>query len=236
MNFLDILVSLVVLVILEIILGIDNLIFLSLFTQKLPTQYRRKARKFGLMFAWITRLILLFFAVWIIHLSEPIFHILDWSVSPRSLFLLFGGVFLIAKATEEIHDEVGGTKVFPKIVAQETVSFFRVVLQVGLMDIIFSLDSILTAVGLTAHFWVMAAAITIAIAVMIVAAEFVSGIIRKYPTIKMLALCFLMLIGMVLIADGFSFHIPRGYVYFAMGFSLLVEWLNLFKRARKGKK
>lgn len=237
MGFFDILISLIVLVILEIILGIDNLIFLSILTQKLPTHYRRKARRLGLMVAWISRLVLLFFAIWIVHLQKPIFHFLDWSVSPRDLFLLLGGVFLIAKATEEIHGEVANEKFAPKTLAGgNSVQFFRVVLQIGMLDIIFSFDSILTAVGLTEHFWVMASAITIAIAVMIYAAEFVTEIIRKYPTIKMLALSFLILIGMVLIADGFSFHIPRGYVYFAMGFSLSVETLNLYKRSKQRRK
>lgn len=232
----DILISLVALIVLEIILGIDNLVFLSILTQKLPVGERRKARRWGLMFAWITRLLLLFVAAWLITMSRPFFSIAHLSFSIRDLFLLIGGAFLIAKATEEIHHEVGEDKSHEQEAIPKSAKFGQIVFQVGLMDIIFSFDSILTAVGLTPHFWVMAAAITCAIGVMIFASEPISYFIQKYPTVKMLALSFLILIGMVLVADGFSFHIPRGYVYFAMGFSLGVEALNLVKRSRRQQK
>lgn len=233
MSIFDILLSLFALILLEIILGIDNLVFLSILTQKLPISQRRKARRWGLMFAWVTRLLLLFLAVWLITMTRPLFYIFHWGFSVRDIFLFVGGAFLIAKATDEIHHEVGDTKLQDQVLASRASSLKQVVLQVGLMDIIFSFDSILTAVGLTPHFWVMAAAITCAIIVMIYASEPISYLIQKYPTVKMLALSFLMLIGMVLVADSFSFHIPRGYVYFAMGFSLAVEMLNLLRRSRR---
>lgn len=236
MDILDITLSLMALVVLEIILGVDNLVFLSILTEKLPRAQRKKARRWGLTFAWVTRLILLASAVWLVKLTKPLMTFGELDFSIRDLFLLLGGGFLIAKATQEIHlevtDEIDDLMDSPNGV----VSFRSVVIQVALMDIIFSLDSVLTAVGLTHIYWVMALAITIAILVMIFASESVSHFIEKHPTIKMLALSFLILIGMVLVADAFSFHVPRGYIYFAMGFSLGVEALNLFKRARNKKK
>lgn len=235
MGVFELLVSLLALIILEIILGIDNLVFLSILTEKLPLIERRRARRWGLMFAWVTRLLLLGSAMWIVNMTHPLFSVGQWTFSVRDLFLCAGGAFLIAKATEEIHGEVSPDELIELSAPKRSHRFWRVVIQVGLMDIIFSLDSILTAVGLTSHFWVMAAAITIAIAVMIYASEPVSYFIQKHPTIKMLALSFLILIGMVLVADGFSFRIPRGYVYFAMGFSLGVESLNLVRRSRRRK-
>ncbi|CEK10638.1 TerC family protein [Legionella hackeliae] len=238
MDILDIVLSLSALTILEIVLGIDNLVFLSILTEKLPKEQRRKARRWGLAFAWITRLILLASAVWLAKLTTPLFSIGEFHLSGRDLFLLGGGLFLIAKATQEIHYEVGESPIedLTKPHGNKAITFKGVVIQVALMDIIFSLDSVLTAVGLTSHFWVMAAAITCAILVMVYASEPVSRFIDKHPTIKMLALSFLILIGMVLVADSFSFHIPRGYIYFAMGFSLGVEALNLLRRSRQHKR
>lgn len=235
MDVLEIFLSLTALIILEIILGVDNLVFLSILTEKLPKVQRKKARQWGLTFAWVTRLLLLASAVWIIKLSTPFIHIgtLDYSI--RDLFLLIGGGFLITKATQEIHDEVGGEDELKKTQVISA-TFKGVVVQVALMDIIFSLDSVLTAIGLTSKLWVMALAITVAIGVMIYASESVANFIDRFPTIKMLALSFLILIGMVLVADSFSFHIPRGYVYFAMGFSLTVESLNLLRRSRRLKR
>lgn len=233
MEYIDILSSLVALIILEIVLGIDNLVFLSILTEKLPREQRRSARRWGLIFAWVTRLLLLASAVWLAKLSYPLFTIADLPISIRDIFLFIGGAFLIAKATQEIHHEVGESETEVSRNEGKKITFRGVVIQVALMDIIFSLDSVLTAIGLTSIFWVMALAITCAILVMIYASEPVSQFIDKHPTIKMLALSFLILIGMVLIADSFSFHIPRGYVYFAMGFSLSVEGLNHLKRARK---
>ena len=235
MNIFDILVSLAALIVLEIILGIDNLVFLSILTERLPVELRRRARRWGLMFAWVTRLILLLTAFFLVKMTYPLFSIYQWSFSVRDLFLFIGGVFLIAKATEEIHAEVGEESPHAILTARRPQQLSRVILQIGLMDIVFSFDSILTAVGLTSHFWVMASAITIAIMVMISASEAVAHFIHKYPTVKMLALSFLILIGMVLVADSFAFHIPRAYVYFAMGFSLGVEALNVLKRSRRQK-
>ena len=235
MELLDIIVSLLALILLEIILGIDNLVFLSILTEKLPKEERRRARRWGLSFAWITRLILLASAVWIAKLSHPLFSLGEFSFSIRDLFLLMGGMFLIGKATQEIHNDVEKDTVTFSEFTSPMVTFKAVVIQVALMDVIFSLDSVLTAIGLTSRFWVMALAITLAILVMIYASEAVSKCIEKHPTLKMLALSFLILIGMVLIADSFSFHVPRGYVYFAMGFSLGVEALNMMKRQHRKK-
>ena len=233
MEFLDSALGLLALIILEIILGIDNLVFLSILTEKLPKEQRKQARRWGLTFAWMTRLMLLASAVLIVKLTRPLFAVAGFSFSIRDLFLFAGGSFLIAKATQEIHDEVGEEEELQNEFGKPSSTFKRVVAQVALMDIIFSLDSVLTAVGLTNNFWVMASAITLAILVMIYASEPVSHFIEKHPSIKMLALSFLILIGMVLVADGFGFHVPRGYIYFAMGFSLAVESLNLIKRSRR---
>lgn len=235
MDLLDILASLLALIILEIVLGIDNLVFLSILTEKLPTEQRKSARRWGLTFAWITRLLLLGSAVWLVKLTRPLLSIGQFSFSARDIFLFLGGAFLIAKATQEIHQEVSDSTVSPIQPKNKLVTFKKVVLQVAIMDIVFSLDSVLTAIGLTNRFWVMALAITCAILVMIYASEWVSRFIDKHPTVKMLALSFLILIGMVLIADGFSFHIPRAYVYFAMSFSLGVEMLNLLRQRRRKK-
>lgn len=236
MDMFEIAVSLLTLVIIEIILGVDNLIFLIILASKLPKAQQKKARQVGLTVAWVTRLILLFSAVWIATLNKPIFHLADFGFSGRDLFLLLGGIFLIAKATREIHFEMIHNYDVLDEVKIKGGTFKSVVFQIGLMDIIFSLDSVLTAVALTKLFWVMATAITIAIIVMIVVSEPVGKFIEKNPTIKMLALSFLILIGTVLIADGFHFHIPRGYVYFAITFSLTVEALNLLKRNKVNNK
>ncbi|KTD21051.1 TerC family protein [Legionella londiniensis] len=236
MELLEIFLSLLALIILEIILGVDNLVFLSILTEKLPKEQRKKARQWGLTFAWMTRLLLLASAVWIVKLKTPFIILGEFSFSVRDLFLLLGGGFLIAKATQEIHIEVGNVEEELRELGAVSTSFRSVVIQIAIMDIIFSLDSVLTAIGLTTRFWVMAFAITCAILVMIYASEPVSHFIEKHPTVKMLALSFLILIGMVLVADSFAFHVPRGYVYFAMGFSLGVESLNLLKQARRKKK
>lgn len=233
MEIVDIVMSLAALIILEIVLGIDNLVFLSILTEKLPKELRRSARRWGLMFAWVTRLILLASAVWLAKLTHPLISWSEFSFSIRDIFLFAGGAFLIGKATQEIHGEVVELASHQGGVSSRRVTFNKVVAQVAIMDIVFSLDSVLTAIGLTSRFWVMATAISVAIWVMIFASEPVSEFIDKHPTIKMLALSFLILIGMVLVADAFSFHIPRGYVYFAMGFSLGVEALNHLKRSRQ---
>lgn len=232
----DIIASLLALVVLEIILGIDNLVFLSIMADKLPPEQRSLGRRVGLSLAWVTRLILLAFAFLLVKLTSPLFIIGEFAFSIRDLFLLLGGAFLMAKATQEIHADINIIEGEEDVSATSGASsnqFLTVVIQIAIMDIVFSFDSVLTAIGLTHLYWIMALAITIAILVMIFASDVVSHFIEKHPTIKMLALSFLIMIGMVLIADGLSFHIPRGYVYFSMAFSLGVESLNLIKRKRK---
>ena len=225
--------SFITLSILEIVLGIDNLVFLAIVTQRLPKHQQKRARKLGLTLAWVTRLLLLASALWISRLTTPLFTLSSFEFTGRDIFLIAGGMFLLAKSTQEIHTEMEpeehATNVLPKFS-----SMWLVVTQIAILDIIFSIDSVLTAIGLTQHFWLMAAAITIAIIAMICASEPLSLFVEKHPTVKMLALSFLILIGMVLIADGFHTHIPRGYVYFAMAFSLFVEVLNLVRKKRKG--
>lgn len=230
--FFDIVLSLLTLTILEVVLGIDNLVFLSIISQKLPKHLRKKARQIGLTLAWVTRLVLLASAVWLTKLTRPLIVVFNLSLSGRDIFLLAGGIFLLAKATQEIHNELEPVSNGHTISAKYA-SFGMVITQIALLDIIFSLDSVLTAIGLTQRFWIMAVAITIAIIAMVFASEPLSKFVEKHPTIKMLALSFLILIGMVLVADAFQYHIPRGYIYFAMGFSLFVEILNLVNRKRK---
>ena len=235
MEWIDGILSLLALIILEIILGIDNLVFLSILTERLPKEKRKRARRWGLSFAWLTRLALLASAVWLVKLTHPFLTMGALNLSIRDLFLLSGGAFLIVKATQEIHREMEGYEEPIAMNKKESASikFQKVVLQVALMDIIFSLDSVLTAIGLTNQFWVMAFALSIAIVVMIWASEPVSLFIERHPTIKMLALSFLILIGTVLVADGLAFHVPRAYIYFAMGFSLGVESLNLIRHKKQ---
>lgn len=229
----DILLSLITLTILEIVLGIDNLIFLSIISQKLPTlEQQKRARRIGLTLAWAIRLILLAAAIWITKLTYTLFTLFGMTFSWRDLFLLVGGLFLLTKATQEIHDELEPSS---KTVIKKAKPFVIVVVQITILDMIFSLDSVLTAIGLTKRFWLMAVAITIAILMMIFASEPLSRFIKRYPTVRMLALSFLILIGTTLIADSFKFDIPRGYIYFAMAFSLMIESLNILKRKYKRK-
>lgn len=236
MNFyVDIVLSLVTLTILEIVLGIDNLVFLAIITQKLPKNKQRNARQMGLTLAWISRLLLLASAVWMVKLTSPLFTLFGMDFSGRDIFLLVGGIFLLAKGTQEIHNELEPKDDAFNPLAYKSGQFAWVVLQIAIIDIIFSLDSVLTAIGLTQQFSLMATAITLAIIAMLFASEPLSRFIERHPTIKMLALSFLLLIGMVLIADSFKFHIPRGYIYFAMGFSMFIEFLNLVRRKRKRK-
>lgn len=230
-EILDITLSLATLTILEIILGIDNLIFIAIISQKLPQNRQKKARQVGLALAWITRLCLLASVVWITKLTKPLFTIFDFDLSGRDLFLLAGGIFLLIKATQEIHNEMGSAEVTIKTKASGK-QFLFIIIQIALLDIVFSLDSVLTAIGLTDRFWLMALAITFAILTMLFASEPLSRFIKERPSIKMLALSFLILIGMVLIADGLHTHIPRGYIYFAMGFSLFIEALNIIKQKK----
>ncbi|MEO8964053.1 MAG: TerC family protein [Gammaproteobacteria bacterium] len=229
--FLDITLSLITLTILEVVLGIDNLVFLAIISQKLPKNKQRKARQIGLTLAWVTRLLLLASAVWITKLTHPLFSLFGMDFSGRDLFLFSGGLFLMAKATQEIHAEVDPAPPTETVIKKQ-MQFSMVIAQIAILDVVFSLDSVLTAIGLTTRFWLMAIAITIAIIAMLFASEPLSHFVERHPTIKMLALSFLILIGMVLIADSFESHIPRGYIYFAMGFSLFIEFLNMLRRKR----
>lgn len=232
--FSDVLVSLVTLTFLEIVLGVDNLIFISILSGRLPEHRQKAARRVGLLLALVTRLLLLASVLWIVGLIKPLFTIFDMSFSGRDLFLIAGGLFLLYKSTFEIHDEFEGEE---EVVAnKKKVGFTWVVVQIALLDIIFSLDSVFTAIGMTQTFWIMATAIIIAITLMIFASEPMSKIVMSVPTIKMLALSFLLMIGTVLIADGFHFHIPRGYIYFALSFSVVVEVLNLIAARQRRKR
>lgn len=225
--------SLLTLTLLEVILGVDNLVFISILSHQLPKHQQKTARRVGLIAALATRLLLLALAFWITDLTMPLLTIHGFDLSWRNLFFLLGGLFLFIKSIHEIHREYHATANLSP--ARKKTIFIWVIVQIGLFDIIFSLDSILTAVGLSQQYWVMAVAITIAIAVMFFSSEVLSRFIQKHPTIRTLALSFLLLIGMVLVADGMHFYIPRGYLYFAVCFSLLVEVLNQLI-ARKKKK
>jgi predicted tellurium resistance membrane protein TerC len=224
-------IALATLTALEVVLGIDNVVFISILAGKLPPEQQPRARRVGLLLAMVTRIALLFSLAWVIRLTAPWFTIIGQEISGRDLILLLGGLFLIAKSTHEIHHKLEGeegsssTKVYP--------SFRSVVFQIMLLDIVFSLDSVITAVGMVDTLWVMVAAVIIAVGVMVVFAESVSAFVDRHPTVKILALSFLLLIGTALIAEGLEFHIPKGYIYFAMAFSVMVEMLNLRLR-RKG--
>ena len=224
-------ISLVVLTTLEIVLGIDNIIFISILAARLPRARQARARTIGLSLAMITRILLLASLAWLSHLMTELFAVFGHAVTARDLILLVGGLFLLAKATLEIHQNLEGVEH-----AQEkprAASFAGVIAQILALDIVFSLDSVITAIGIADHLPVMIAAIVIAVLVMMVAAGPLSHFVEAHPTVKMLALAFLLLIGMALVADGFHLHIPKGYVYFAMGFSVIVEMLNLRLRARR---
>ena len=211
---------------LEIVLGIDNIIFISILTGKLPQQQRTKAQRVGLALAMVTRLLLLFSLTWIMRLTEPFFSILGHGVSGRDIILIVGGLFLLAKSTMEIHDKLEGEEQHSSG-ATGRASFRGIIIQIMFLDIIFSLDSVITAVGMASQLAVMATAVVLAVGVMMFFAGAVSAFVDRHPTIKVLALSFLLLIGVSLVADGLSFHIPKGYIYFAMAFSVLVEMINL---------
>lgn len=230
---LESLISLFTLIILEAILGVDNLVFIAILSSRLPEHQQKNARRLGLLLAWVTRLAFLTGVFWIISLTKPILKIHSFALSWRDIFLIAGGLFLLVKGTKEIHTEIelaGKPQHVPK-----SAQFLTVIVQIALFDIVFSIDSILTAIGLTPHFWIMAVAITIAIMLMMLAAEPLTRFINRHPTIKILALSFLLLIGIILIADGCHFDIPRGYLYFAVCFSLLVEFINNLVARRKSK-
>jgi predicted tellurium resistance membrane protein TerC len=219
----------------EIVLGIDNVVFISVLVSRLPSRAARRARQIGLALALVFRVILLFFLTWLIELREPVLEIWAISVSWRDLVLWAGGLFLIAKATHEIHAEIEGDRKAAGAAVRS--AFAWVILQVVVIDIVFSVDSIITAIGMAEHIEIMVLAVMIAVAVMYLASGVVSDFIVRHPTTKMLALAFLVLIGVALVADGMSFHIPRGYIYFAMAFAGGVEFINvLARRSRRARR
>lgn len=226
----ELLVAFLTLCTLEIVLGIDNVIFISILASKLPRHQQARARFIGLALAMITRILLLLSISWVIGLTAPLFHVFSHPVSGRDLILLLGGLFLIGKSTHEIHDKLEGEG--HARTARVAASFGAVITQIVLLDIVFSLDSVITAVGMVNHVGVMVAAIVVAVAFMMVFAGPVSDFVESHPTIKMLALSFLLLIGLTLMADGLGQHIPKGYIYAAMGFSVFVEILNLKIRGK----
>jgi predicted tellurium resistance membrane protein TerC len=227
----DVWISLLTLTGLEIVLGIDNVIFISILAGKLPPGQQARARTLGLGLALITRILLLCSLAWIMRLSTPLFTMLDHAVTGRDLILILGGLFLIAKSTHEIHGKLEGGEVAGS--SAKAVSFGMTIVQILLLDIVFSLDSVITAVGMASQLGVMIAAVIIAVIVMLIFAGAISGFVERHPTIKMLALSFLILIGVTLVADGFGQHVPKGYIYFSMAFSLGVEMLNLKLRSRR---
>ncbi|HEX2123124.1 MAG TPA: TerC family protein [Thermoanaerobaculia bacterium] len=222
-------IALLTLTLLEIVLGIDNIIFISILSGKLPEAQQKRARNVGLAMAMLMRILLLLSIAWIVRLTKPLFTVVGQDISGRDLILLVGGLFLLFKATHEIHDKLEGEEgTTTKRVAP---SFTSVIVQIMLLDIVFSLDSVITAVGMAKDVGVMITAVIISVLIMLVAAGPIGAFVNRHPTVKMLALSFLLLIGMSLIAEGFEFHIPKGYVYFAMGFSVFVEVLNIqFRR------
>lgn len=217
------------LTLLELVLGIDNIVFISILSEKVKEEKQRLARTVGLAIAMLTRIALLFSISWVMSLTEPLFSLLGHGFSGRDLILVFGGLFLLTKATREIHDKLEGDEHGKSVSGSAT--FTSVIVQIALLDLVFSLDSVITAVGMADDLGVMVSAVVVAVLFMMVAAEPVSAFVTRHPTVKMLALSFLLLIGMTLVAEGLGQHISKGYIYFAMGFSVFVESLNL--RAKK---
>jgi predicted tellurium resistance membrane protein TerC len=221
----DNLIALATLTALEVVLGVDNVIFISILAGKLPANQQARARRVGLMAAMVMRILLLFSLAWIVRLTEPLFSVLGRGISGRDLILLGGGLFLLAKATIEIHDKLEGVE--GERSAKVAPSFGAVIVQIMLLDIVFSLDSVITAVGMADSIAVMVVAVIIAVGIMMLSATSVSEFVQRHPTVKVLALSFLMLIGLSLVGEGLGHHIPKGYIYFAMGFSVFVEMINL---------
>lgn len=234
----DSLISLLTLSVLEIVLGIDNIVFISILAGKLPAEKQKRARRTGLGLAMFIRILLLLSISWIMSLITPLFNIGEWvgihnskwldntAISGRDLILLLGGLFLIYKSTAEIHEKLEGTE-HAHQTKKKGLSFVQVIVQILLLDIVFSLDSVITAVGMADHIEIMIAAVVIAVGIMMLASEVISNFVNKHPTVKMLALSFLLLIGVSLLAESFDQHIPKGYIYFAMAFSVFIEILNL---------
>jgi predicted tellurium resistance membrane protein TerC len=225
-------IALITLTALEIVLGIDNIIFISILTGRLPEDQRQKGRMIGLALAMIMRIALLVSLAWVVQLTEPLFTVFGKGISGKDLILIGGGLFLLAKSTHEIHHKLEGMEEEGPTTAYSTMK--SVLVQIVVLDIVFSLDSVITAVGMARHLPVMVTAVVIAVIFMMLFAKPIGDFVEDHPTVKMLALSFLLLIGMALVADGLGFHIPKGYIYFAMGFSVFVEMLNI--QLRKGKR
>ena len=223
-------VALLTLTVLEIVLGIDNIVFISILAGKLPQDLRERARKVGLSLAMVIRILLLLTITWVMRLTAPLFTAMGQEISGRDLILIIGGLFLLAKSTHEIHDKLEGEEGHGN--ARVAASFGAVIVQILLLDIVFSLDSVITAVGMAESVLIMVLAVVIAVGVMLVSSGAIGEFVDRHPTVKMLALSFLLLIGVSLIAEGFDQHIPKGYIYFAMGFSVFVEMINLRVRAK----
>jgi predicted tellurium resistance membrane protein TerC len=227
----EIWIALLTLTALEIVLGIDNIIFITVLAGRLPENERNRGRIIGLAMAMITRILLLLSLTWIMGLTKPLFQLLSYEISGRDIILLIGGLFLLAKSTHEIHANLEGEE--ERVETSKAVSFVGVITQIAILDIVFSLDSVITAVGLVNQIPVMVAAIIIAIIVMMVSAKSIGDFVESHPTIKMLALSFLILVGVSLIGEGLDLHIPKGYIYFAMAFSIGVEMLNIKMRSKR---
>ena len=225
--------SLVTLSAIEIVLGIDNLVFLAVVARRLPAEQRKRARQIGLLLALLTRLALLAAIVWVIRLTRPLFFLFGHAVSLRDVVLIAGGLFLLYKSTHEIHRAVEGGEQTGAARGGARAGFAATVSQIMLINVVFSLDSVITAIGMASRLWVMAAAIVIAVAIMLAGSAALADFVERHPTVKMLALSFLMLIGMTLIADGAGFHVPKGYIYAAIGFSIVVEGLNQWAARRR---
>jgi len=224
-------VALVTLTALEIVLGIDNIIFISILVGRLPEKVRNKARLIGLSFAMLTRILLLFGLVWVMKLTAPLFEILQEEISGRDILMIAGGLFLLAKSTLEIHKEFESASKMESIRPVDT--FMSVITQIAIIDVVFSLDSVITAIGMAEHVEIMVIAVIISVIVMMVTSGPISRFVDNHPTIKTLALSFLILIGVALIGEGLDLHIPKGYIYFAMAFSLIVELINLGIKRRQ---
>jgi len=225
-------IALATLTLLEIVLGVDNVIFISILSGKLPADQQKKARNLGLAGAMVMRILLLLSIAWVIRLTNPLFTVFGNGISGRDLILLIGGLFLLGKSTHEIHDKLEGEE--GQVTTRTHPSMTSVITQIMILDIVFSLDSVITAVGMVKDVRVMITAVIISVGVMFFSAGKIGDFVNRHPTVKMLALSFLLLIGMALVAEGLDFHIPKGYIYFAMGFSILVEMLNI--RLRRGTK
>ncbi len=223
-------IALATLTALEIVLGIDNIVFISILVGKLPARQQTDARTTGLAFAMLMRIGLLFSLTWIMRLTAPLFSIFGNEISGRDLILIAGGLFLLAKSTHEIHNKLEGG--VPHDTPRQRSTFTSVIIQISLLDIVFSLDSVITAIGMANRLGIMVGAVVLAVGFMIVFSKVISGFVDRHPTVKMLALSFLLLIGLALVADGLDQHIPKGYIYFAMAFSVFVEMLNLRIRKR----